>query len=941
MYSILDLVGKTIVFVEKQSRNCYNDTNLIFLRKYRKETYIMSDSPSFKIEKNEFKGYSGPDIEVLEIPEGVTKIGEFSLRNSNLKGCSKIVFPASVNVIGRCALNYDFGQCKDLVELEFMGDIKTIEYNAFDFVSHHAPGDTGIKKITFHGKVGEIGDAAFNRAKITELDFPAGVDVIGKYAFNDCVYLQKVHAPGLKKIGNNAFDGCKKLAVLDIPANTTIGDESFHDCEMLKKDGVAVVNGVLVGLSKGKRVPEGVVTIDKYVLSDCTDIPMSVRSIGEQSFSASLCLPEGYLLTDEKLGGKGLMNTLQYSYKLNTQECAALYLFQSGKQYDEILEKHMEKDFNILMGEMVGLLETKGKAKHFLRAVEFVMNHANEIPGEMVQKLYDIGVRCQYKKETPLLEQYLPSGGQKAETQSDDPCAPWREIFNEYLLDKALKPLGLKNLKKVPLADGSGNAPEYLVKCAIGPYVDQFEGKPKHIGAYTVDYINVQLNEHADRAAALLDRTALQQILEDIDLLKVPQAMLPYCRYTGSNQITKLLSDMRSWESWYVHGATGRAAIIIARGALMLSDCREAMMYMDKCGVLDTYAKIRGTDADTIRDTALANFGLDNEGKKVYNLGEKTIIAKLETNLSLSLLDVQANKIVKSLPKKGSDPELYAAASADLSEIKKNLKKVVKGRNEILFRNFLDGQTRNAFSWKQSYLTNPVLNMVARLLVWSQGKNTFILTANGPVDCNGQPCSISDEGKIGVAHPKDMTKAELAAWQKYFTSNGLKQPFEQIWEPVVDRQSIQTDRYADCMIPFFCFKGREKHGISVEDSDFHNQIDISFEGCDAYVERIDYRRHDIGMNDRFEIKSFSVGCNMSRMVNHIVAYLDRVTIVERIKKDDVTIASFLNSFTLAQITEFLKVATENNCPNVTALLLDYKSQNFADFDPMEEFSLEL
>ena len=51
--------------------------------------------------------------------------------------------------------------------------------------------------------------------------------------------------------------------------------------------------------------------------------------------------------------------------------------------------------------------------------------------------------------------------------------------------------------------------------------------------------------------------------------------------------------------------------------------------------------------------------------------------------------------------------------------------------------------------------------------------------------------------------------------------------------------------------------------------------------------------------------------------------------------------NMLSGFSLAQITEFIKVATENNCTNVTALLLDYKNQNFADFDPMEEFSLEL
>ena len=73
----------------------------------------------------------------------------------------------------------------------------------------------------------------------------------------------------------------------------------------------------------------------------------------------------------------------------------------------------------------------------------------------------------------------------------------------------------------------------------------------------------------------------------------------------------------------------------------------------------------------------------------------------------------------------------------------------------------------------------------------------------------------------------------------------------------------------------------------------------------------------------------------------IVAYLDRVTVYDRILKDDVTIAQFLQSFTLAQITEFIKAAIENNCTNVTAILLDYQQQKFSDFDPMDEFSLEL
>ena len=50
---------------------------------------------------------------------------------------------------------------------------------------------------------------------------------------------------------------------------------------------------------------------------------------------------------------------------------------------------------------------------------------------------------------------------------------------------------------------------------------------------------------------------------------------------------------------------------------------------------------------------------------------------------------------------------------------------------------------------------------------------------------------------------------------------------------------------------------------------------------------------------------------------------------------------FLPLFTLAQITDFIKLAGEHNCTNVMAILLDYKNSTFEDFDPMDEFSLDL
>lgn len=75
------------------------------------------------------------------------------------------------------------------------------------------------------------------------------------------------------------------------------------------------------------------------------------------------------------------------------------------------------------------------------------------------------------------------------------------------------------------------------------------------------------------------------------------------------------------------------------------------------------------------------------------------------------------------------------------------------------------------------------------------------------------------------------------------------------------------------------------------------------------------------------------------MTNHIVAYLDRVTIIGRIRKDDVTIVQQLPDFTLAQLMEFIQTAQESNATQVLALLLDLKNKTYAGLDPLDEFTL--
>ena len=68
---------------------------------------------------------------------------------------------------------------------------------------------------------------------------------------------------------------------------------------------------------------------------------------------------------------------------------------------------------------------------------------------------------------------------------------------------------------------------------------------------------------------------------------------------------------------------------------------------------------------------------------------------------------------------------------------------------------------------------------------------------------------------------------------------------------------------------------------------------------------------------------------------------DRRTSIGIDMDDDISVEEILPMFTLAQIMEFINAASENNCTNVLAVLLDYKNRTFIDFDPMEEFSLDL
>ena len=876
----------------------------------------MSNASDFVIENGVLEKYTGSGGDVV-IPEGVTSIGDSVFdRCKNLKS---IVIPNGVTSIDDEA----FSNCSNLTSIVIPDGVTMLGRSAFS-------GCKKLESIVIPSGVTSIGDRAFSWCeKLESIVIPNGVTSIDDRTFYWCGKLESIVIPeGVTSIGGSAFSGCKNLTSIVIPDSvTSIGDEAFSGCKKLKKFGPLSPSCKMGKDVFGKEIPKGIYGEVCELLPFFTDAQLKTCVLNERVWK-----------------------------ELAPELKVEIFLTRQGKPLLDVYKSITSKPDAALIGEMlVKVLSAKPGAKECTAAANFMTLFCIIAEPELLKTLYSklkelkvAGKAVKTVEEHAILMKKLGCGVSSDENLPEAEKRVARTLMEreqtEKDLEKTLKGLYSLTFPELPeLCGANGKALAPSVLAYLLTLHEELEEHKWSQSDVVPAYEKAGLCPEAQELLALLDGGSLQKALveladRNLGLSGRSKKMFlayPICRYADEGTMAELTARAPKWRS----SVSGNDAPPLAtfRKANAYSDTRAAMLFADKYHELEAYADIRGTTEDAIRDRFLSDVGVDENGRKSYDLGNQTVTAVLQGDLSF-LIELPDGKIAKSLPKKGADEAKYEAANADFSEMKKAVKRITKNRGTVLFEDFLSGRTRKADEWKDAYLVNPVLRMTAKLLVWAQGKKTFTLAADGAITSDGSAYEIAD-GPIKLAHPMEMPAEDVTAWQKYFTSHALKQPFEQVWEPAIDGASVAKDRYKDCPIPFLFFRGKEKHGITVQDYDYHNEIYIYFDGIKTSVERLDFRRHAIENGDRFEVKTFSFE-KYNRKVNHIVAYLDRITVYNRIKNDDVSVERFLSQFTLAQITEFIKIAQENNATNVAALLLEYKNANFADFDPMDDFSLE-
>ena len=470
----------------------------------------------------------------------------------------------------------------------------------------------------------------------------------------------------------------------------------------------------------------------------------------------------------------------------------------------------------------------------------------------------------------------------------------------------------------VKLIDGN-NAPKELFRFIIASY-----------GAQDSFHIDPE----ADKAAALLSYDslcdAISAISNGLDLAYYPSIIPVVCRFGNAGQIKAVTKYYDTLSG--VRGKNTQRKIV---SAMALNDTRTAVLWLEKHGGLEEFAAVHNTTIENVYDKYLFDLGFDEYGKRLFDLGKTTIEAEISPELTISLVNTATGKAVRSIPKKDIDPAIHKKASDDLSDLKAVLKKASVLKRRQLYENYLDETEFSAKEWSKKYKENPFLYAVARLLVWSQDEHTFILSDHKMINANGQDHTFTDQPVI-LAHPMEMDKADIEGWRNYFAEKKLKQPFTQMWEPVIGKKDFMESRYKDCPIHSYYLKKHERLGIHIEwyDNGYVECRELSIKGFDVDCDNV-----YVDNEDRVEIKSIKP-LSWDRRANAVIAFLDKITVYGRVAKDDVRVMDLMGEFTLAQIIDFIKIAQEHNAVNVLAALLEYKNNTYPDYDVMDEFVLD-
>ena len=224
-------------------------------------------------------------VSVIEIPEGVEKIGSYAF--SECTGLSSVTIPETVKIIETGA----FDLCSNISAVRFNAiecsvDVK---YGLF----YNSP----VDYFVFGPNVMSIPTRiCFGLTNLTNIVLPQSVKSIGGFSFYGCVGLTQMDIPqNVKTINESAFYNCSNISKLEIPDSVeSIGVDAFNGMSSL--DTLIIYNPSVNVSSTSKAVHNKSL---KYLKAPASILSVSESDLVNTTNSIVKMVVTGGTVTDD------------------------------------------------------------------------------------------------------------------------------------------------------------------------------------------------------------------------------------------------------------------------------------------------------------------------------------------------------------------------------------------------------------------------------------------------------------------------------------------------------------------------------------------------------------------------------------------------------------------------------------------------------------------
>ena len=218
---------------------------------------------------------------------------------------------------------------------------------------------------------------------------------------------------------------------------------------------------------------------------------------------------------------------------------------------------------------------------------------------------------------------------------------------------------------------------------------------------------------------------------------------------------------------------------------------------------IENIAKARGYSQEELEDRIIPDCGLDKDGKRTFDYGERKFTFVLSSDMKPMIRDEEKGKIRTNLPKpnKKDDEGLSAQAQADWKLIKKQVRDVAKIQAERLEHAMISQRRWKLSDFTELYVQHPLMFHIVRLLVWGGYDKTGALVQSFRidedqqiVDVDEEPLDTSDIVAVGVLHVMELDENDRQEWGDILSDYEIIAPFEQLGRKVSTLEADECDK---------------------------------------------------------------------------------------------------------------------------------------------------